>query len=60
VRFSYDAIRYETTRCVEPLQQDLRHDPLVARFVIENPDVRAPLMTARFAYAEHSRCSRGH
>jgi len=41
-RFSYDAIRFETTRCVEQLQQLLLHDPLLARFVIENPTVPSP------------------
>lgn len=42
VRFSYDAIRFETARCVEQLQQLLLHDPLLARFVISDPTVVAP------------------
>ena len=42
VRFSYDAIRFETARCVAQLQQLLGHDPLLARFVIADPLVEAP------------------
>ena len=42
VRFSYDAIRFETARCVEQLQQLLLHDPLLSRFVIDHPHVAAP------------------
>jgi superfamily II DNA or RNA helicase/very-short-patch-repair endonuclease len=42
VRFSYDAIRFETTRCVEQLQQLLLQDPLLAQFVIKNPSVLTP------------------
>ena len=42
VRFSYDAIRFETARCVEQLQQLLRQDPLLASFVIDGPVVATP------------------
>jgi Protein of unknown function (DUF559)/Type III restriction enzyme, res subunit len=42
VRFSYDAIRFETARCVEQLQQLLLLDPLLAGFVIPNPVVAVP------------------
>ncbi|TMK57400.1 MAG: DUF559 domain-containing protein [Actinobacteria bacterium] len=42
VRFSYDAIRFETSRCVAQLQQLLDHDPLLARFVVADPVVEAP------------------
>ncbi len=42
VRFSYDAIRFETARCVEQLHQLLLYDPLLAGFVIENPTVPKP------------------
>jgi superfamily II DNA or RNA helicase len=42
VRFSYDAIRFDTARCVEQLQQLLLHDPLLARFVIGDPTVAVP------------------
>ncbi len=42
VRFSYEAIRFETARCVEQLQQLLLHDPLLAGFVVAKPTVPAP------------------
>jgi hypothetical protein len=42
VRFSYDAIRFETRRCVEQLQRLLLQDPKLARYVIEDPIVRVP------------------
>ncbi len=42
LRFSYDAIRFETGRCVEQLQQMLLHDQLLSEFVIKDPDVRVP------------------
>lgn len=42
LRFSYDAIRFETARCVEQLQQLLLRDPLLSRFVVDHPQVAAP------------------
>jgi superfamily II DNA or RNA helicase len=42
VRFSYDAIRFQTLRCVEQLQLLLRQDPILARSVIEDPVVPTP------------------
>ena len=42
VRFSYDAIRFETERCVAQLQQLLALDPMLAGCVVENPVVLAP------------------
>ena len=41
VRFSYDAIRFETERCVDQLQQLLLLDPLLNRFVVDAPRRRA-------------------
>ncbi|MFO0618046.1 MAG: DEAD/DEAH box helicase family protein [Polyangiaceae bacterium] len=46
VRFSYDAIRTETRRCVEQLQALLRLDPLLAPFVVATPVVEAPEMNS--------------
>jgi len=44
VRFSYDAIRLQTVRCVAQLQNVLRLDPLLSEFVLENPIVETPDM----------------
>lgn len=44
VRFSYDAIRLETSRCVEQLQHVLALDPLLATYVIPNPTIETPEM----------------
>jgi len=45
LRFSYDAIRLDTARCVGQLQAVLASDPLLARFVIPHPVVSIPDMT---------------
>jgi superfamily II DNA or RNA helicase/very-short-patch-repair endonuclease len=42
VRFSYDSIRRDTRRCVEQLQAVLALDPLLASFIVPDPDVRRP------------------
>lgn len=44
LRFSYDAIRLETARCVAQLQAILAHDPRLAEFVIDQPIVEQPEM----------------
>jgi superfamily II DNA or RNA helicase len=44
IRFSYDAVRLETSRCVAQLQAVLGLDPLLARFLVTNPVVEAPSM----------------
>lgn len=44
LRFSYDAIRHDTRRCVNQLQAMLRSDPGLAAFVIEDPVIAAPEM----------------
>lgn len=44
VRFSYDAIRLETGRCINQLQAILRLDPVLAPLVVENPVVERPAM----------------
>lgn len=44
LRFSYDAIRHETLRCVQRLQTALKLDSLLAGFVIEAPLIEAPEM----------------
>lgn len=49
LRFSYDAVRCDTHRCVQQLQALLRKDPRLARYVIENPDVRVPDMVSSIA-----------
>lgn len=43
-RFSYDSIRSETARCVDQLQALLLIDPLLARFVVKNPNLERPEM----------------
>jgi hypothetical protein len=42
LRFSYDAIRDETSRCVAQLQGVLRTDPALAPYVIPDPIVPVP------------------
>lgn len=44
LRFSYDSIRTDTARCIEQLGATLRGDPLLARFVLNNPVVEEPEM----------------
>lgn len=44
VRFSYDAIRLHVHRCVEQLQAVLALDPLLAPYLIVNPDIEVPQM----------------
>lgn len=44
VRFSYDSIRTETTRCVQQLQSLLLTDPLLVGYIVSNPIVMVPEM----------------
>ena len=44
VRFSYDAIRTDTARCIAQLQAVMARDPALARLVISNPSVERPEM----------------
>jgi len=44
VRFSYDAVRTQTGRCVQQLQDFMRSDPLLAGFVRPHPVVEIPDM----------------
>lgn len=44
VRFSYDSIRSQTSRCVEQLSTMLRSDSLLAPFVISYPIIETPQM----------------
>jgi superfamily II DNA or RNA helicase len=44
LRFSYDAIRLDTRRCVEQLQALARLDPLLQHYLIADPVVRVPEM----------------
>lgn len=44
VRFSYDAIRTDTARCVAQLQAVMSRDPLLNTFVIADPKVEVPDM----------------
>src|SRR5262249_10777246 len=46
IRFSYDAIRCDTRRCVEQLQALLYLDSKLAPFVIPNPIVEDPDMSS--------------
>lgn len=39
VRFSYDAIRNDTARCVQQLQEVLRLDPLLSNYCIAKPKI---------------------
>ncbi len=51
VRFSYDSIRRDTTRCIEQLQAVLRMDPVLAEFVVVDPVVETPQMDPDPLYA---------
>ncbi|MEV6527112.1 DEAD/DEAH box helicase family protein [Longispora sp. NPDC051575] len=42
LRFSYDAIRDDTRRCVAQLQAVLRRDPTLAHYVVDDPLVPIP------------------
>lgn len=44
VRFSYDAIRLETARCIAQLQAVLRLDPVLRTFLIAHPVIELPAM----------------
>ncbi|WP_370136635.1 DEAD/DEAH box helicase family protein [Streptacidiphilus sp. EB103A] len=44
VRFSYDAIRCDTARCVAQLQAVMATDPALAAFILDNPRVETPVM----------------
>jgi superfamily II DNA or RNA helicase len=44
IRFSYDAIRTETTRCVSQLQSLLRLDRLLAELLVDAPIIESPDM----------------
>lgn len=44
LRFSYDAVHRNTSRCVHQLQTLLRQDPRLSRYVLENPVVPVPEM----------------
>jgi superfamily II DNA or RNA helicase/very-short-patch-repair endonuclease len=44
LRFSYDAIRRETARCVAHLQAALAQDPLLATYLVREPRIEQPEM----------------
>ena len=44
VRFSYDAVRLDTARCVAQLQSVLQLDPLLRQFIVQNPIIERPDM----------------
>jgi len=44
VRFSYDAVRSDTARCVAQLQSVMALDPVLAAFIVDDPHVEAPAM----------------
>lgn len=60
LRFSYDAIRFETARCVAQLQELMRLDPLLVRYVVPSPTVPMPddmAVDPLFAIAQPARRS---
>jgi superfamily II DNA or RNA helicase len=44
IRFSYDAVRLDTARCVDQLQAVLNLDPLLRQFAVPSPIVEPPDM----------------
>jgi superfamily II DNA or RNA helicase/very-short-patch-repair endonuclease len=51
VRFTYDSIRTDTTRCVAQLQAVLSRDSLLSHYVIPSPVVEVPDMEADALHA---------
>ena len=51
VRFSYDAIRLDTVRCVAQLQSVLSLDPLLSGWLVANPTIEKPDMDPDPTYA---------
>ena len=51
IRFSYDAIRLETTRCVAQLQALLKMDPRLATHLIADPQIERPDMDPNTLHA---------
>lgn len=51
VRFTYDAIRSDTERCVAQLQAVLERDALLSKYLIPNPVVEVPDMEADALHA---------
>jgi superfamily II DNA or RNA helicase/very-short-patch-repair endonuclease len=51
VRFTYDSIRTDTTRCVAQLQAVLNRDVLLSQYLIPNPVVEVPEMEADALHA---------
>jgi superfamily II DNA or RNA helicase/very-short-patch-repair endonuclease len=51
IRFSYDAIRLDTARCVDQLQNALKRDSRFRGLLIENPVVERPDMQASPLFA---------
>jgi very-short-patch-repair endonuclease len=51
IRFSYDAVRQDTARCVTQLQELLRQDPRLAPLLVPNPVITKPNMDPDPAHA---------
>ncbi len=45
IRFSYDAVRQDTARCIEQLQAVMRLDPLLASYCVVRPLITTPEMS---------------
>jgi superfamily II DNA or RNA helicase/very-short-patch-repair endonuclease len=58
VRFSYDAIRRDTARCVAQLQAVLVLDPLLATLLVPTPIIEPPAMDPDPLYGLQPRSSR--
>lgn len=53
IRFSYEAIRRDTARCIEQLQSVLKLDPVLRDLVVPNPIVEIPDMEPNPLYGLH-------
>lgn len=51
VRFSYDSIRLETSRCVSQLRSMMALDPLLSGMLVEEPHIEQPEMESSQLYA---------
>lgn len=55
LRFSYDAVRLDTSRCVSQLQAAMNLDPLLRNYIDPSPVIATPIMEPNPLYALQSK-----
>jgi superfamily II DNA or RNA helicase len=58
LRFSYDAVRLDTARCIAQLQAAMQLDSLLRRYIDPSPVIAIPVMEANPLYALQSKAVR--